>query len=297
MNKSTSIFTVCLYVLFLGLAGCAKDSGNGPDEDLNDEQLETKILGKWEISNFPTELFPTADAGLRPQASISKNMLLAGRAGVVAEVGGVGTITAFIEFLPDDTYLVQDAAGNAFSGGYVVKSGQTITLTGIGSISDIVFSGSRLDFKLSLSISGTTQVLEITANKKPPIADNDRTDLLAQTWSLYSEEDHEGNIAFLDGEIEYDDDITIDQLKITFSKSGTYAIRYFLKGAVVRVETANWRWDPSNSDKLQYAWYNDAFSNDSSVTIIKLTTSELVVKETWKEDDGEEGYSIITLKR
>src|SRR5690606_35789709 len=111
MNKSTSIFTICLYVLFLGLAGCAKDSGNGPDEDLNDEQLETQILGKWEISNFPTALFP--DAGLRPQAGISKNMLLAGRAAIVAEVGGIGATTAFIEFLPDDTYLVQDAAGNA----------------------------------------------------------------------------------------------------------------------------------------------------------------------------------------
>lgn len=290
-------------VLFFALVGCSKDDDNGaPTGGHAIEDLRTAILGKWIINNFPADLMVASYSSSvqlhtkmsgTPSRRMPTKQLFSIGSSLRAETGGAGSTSGFIEFLPDGTYIMQDAGGNILSGGYVVESGQSINLSKLGSISEVKFRGSNIDFKVSLSVDGDDKILQISANKAPEVTESEQTNLLTRTWEMVSAVDQDG-VSYFDaeeGRFGFDN-MSVDQLRVTFSRAGTYVVRYFYEGEVIDANTANWRWSPTDPDKLEYAWGDGAFRDEGSATIAKLTATELVTHE--EVTDGR--ILISTLK-
>lgn len=279
--KTTTQFLMMMSVLFLTLAGCSKDDDNNidePDDGRTAEQLTQEILGKWTFGDdlsFEARGIPTSNplAKARTRSVLSKSRILAGTPDIIAGGTATGVIGAgFIEFLADGTFFILDADGNLFTGNYTATNGETIDLSGFGSITDITFADGRIDFVLRYVNAGQTRTFEIRANKAAEIPASERTSLICRTWEL------ERIVAGWDGF----ENSGISKVTVTFSPSGTYVFQFFEgNGGLIAADVEYWKWHPTDANKF-LSWAaadTEPTSNydDYSVNILELTASQLEI--------------------
>jgi len=187
MRTTTHFLMMAASVSVMLFAGCSKDNDDTgtPDNGLTAEQLKAEILGKWTFNGSVSLQAVAPASGISLQSGFVKQglkpSLLASLPNIMADTPPAGTTGGFIEFLADGTFFILDAQGNFFTGDYTAKAGQTIDLSGFGSIKEIKFADGRLDCVVTYTRSGQNRTLEIRANKATNIPANDRTTLLCRT--------------------------------------------------------------------------------------------------------------------
>lgn len=237
-------------LLLLGLSiftSCKKDDHPAPTPPPEPEKtLFEVILGKWEFNNTSSRKSGGATVSNKNQGE---------------------RIAVAIEFLNDSTYMLLFSNGDVIDGKFSLADSTTIDLTGLGTLSDLSISDSMSSFKLSTPEWG---VLSITALKAEEIPESVNTTLLCRTWKLDSTV--AGPATFFsqggDGYL---------QIKLMFSKSGTYFLRQFSPDTLHRAESTSWRWHSTKPNTYVFSWEGE----DKEVTIKELTETSLKMEDEW----------------
>jgi hypothetical protein len=135
------------------------------------KKTKKDVLGKW---TFINAAFPKTSSAFEGKTTITNPTLKSmARLSAIANVSDVAPKTGFIEFINDNTYLIYDAKGNYFTDKFEAKDGQTIDLSGFGTIKEIKFTEGKIDFKITYNSSN--QTISISANKASAMTLNERT--------------------------------------------------------------------------------------------------------------------------
>lgn len=327
MKKTILFFTGFFAVCTLLFTACSKNNDPKPDIDDTEEptnkgaaeQLKKDIIGKWTIEGS-TFVVKSATAKTGLNASASKRMASA----KIAATKNTTATTAFIEFLEDGTFIILDNNGNVSTGDYTAKDGQTIDLSGFGSIKDIKFDNSNISCVMHYTQSGSAKTLTVKGKKTVQISASDRTTLLCQRWQV--EQIKQGGWYWINwftnndtGESTYEtvwqesawengiwienphyDDIhpvEFEKFIVQFSPSGTYlAQMYDNQGKLIEATVEYWKWHPTDANKL-VTWTSDepeptSNFNDAISDITELTQSKLSIQSHGDDDE----YQHITFK-
>ena len=272
------------------LFSCSKNDDNATDPTQEAAaKLQKDIQGKW---LFSTDIVIGRKA-IRAVNYTNRSMF--GRptheeVTVNSVNGTTSSMPGFIEFNSDSTYIIFDENGQVYTGKFESKTGDSIVLSGIGSLSGISISGSTLNFKLFYQKDNKT--ITITSNKAPEVPASDRTTLLCQhAW--YIADEASGADWIGETGVEFDEQgnetvYTIDSVGFIMSKSGTYLVQEFGSGKLRAARMANWKWHSTKADYIAYSWEDGVFDEENHrAQIAELTATKLKIVEGYDEDgDG-----------
>lgn len=289
MKKTTLYFTGFFAVCTLLFTACSKNNDPKPDIDdtenptntITAEQLRENIIGKWTIEGNGLNIAPSS---IKPRLTASAHNRLTSN--IIAGTNGTAATSAFIEFLEDGTFIILDSNGNVSTGDYTAKDGQTIDLSGFGSIKDIKFDADNINFVIYFD----NKTLTIKAKKSAVIPASDKTTLLCRTWEL-------------EHRIKGWDEIPtagVTKSLLTFSKSGTFLARFYNnKGEVVMTATEYWKWHPTDANRIwnwSADWAEEIEATDKyddfavSISVLQLTQTKF---EMTTRDNGVVTHHLI----
>lgn len=318
-----SILIALLSLLFIA---CSKDKDNNHDnkpdtEEPTDkgtaEQLQKDIIGKWTIDGNGLNIMASTAQSKSLKATAFYHMASTKIAST--NTMSTSTTTAFIEFLADGTFIILDNNGNVSTGDYTAKDGQTIDLSGFGSIKDIKFENGNISCVIHYEQSGSAKTLTVKAKKAVQIAASERTTLLCRTWQVERMEskgfimkwNNQNNdydkiwehYIWNNGiwDIRYIDEdsklVEFEKFIVQFSPSGTYLAQIYDKqGKLIEASVEYWKWHPTDANKL-IAWTNDepeptSNFDDAISDIPELTQSKLSIQLHGDDDE----YQHMTFK-
>jgi hypothetical protein len=300
-----SIYAIMIAVCFMQVSCSKKDQQpeQKPDPiEVTDtaKKLQKDVQGKW---TFINAAFPKTSSAFEGKTIITSPTLKSmARLSAIANTSDVAPKTGFIEFLNDNTYIIYDAKGNYFTGKFEAKDGQTIDLSGFGTIKEIKFTEGKIDFKITYNSSN--QTISISANKAIAMTLNERTKLLCQTWEFVSIEENGKDIRVngkwevfggLDGN-GHDIIVYADKVYVTFSLSGTYFVHSYDKTKLMSGQVYNWKFHPTNQNK--FLDYDNDFNlasvtEEDYVTITELTKDALKIEEVYSYDNKVETTKMV----
>ena len=242
-----------ILLLVVAFTSCKKDK----EESLSPEVKATaeKISAKWEVAgaNSPYQSFEFNESG---------NYII-------------------VQNSTYSTSLKSVNGGVVLYGTYKVIDSLTIALSDVGTVHINAITDSGIEFSLELE-DGVGTTLEIVATKVAEMEYSERTKLLCRTWSLASIK--------IDGEENLESD---EEFKVLFSEAGTYLVseRYYEEGAWTDWESdiSQWTWKNSSEDVFCYSWDWESTvqcDGDNEVQITTLTSSKLVIVETWTWEEN-----------
>ena len=148
-------------------------------------------------------------------------------------------------------------------GTYEFIDNKKITLNDFGTLKISEIYSNSISFSLQLSNNPDNEII-IEASKKDEMESTKRTDLLCKTWDLVTLNDT--SVAGTDME-----------LKILFSKAGTYYISYVNRNDG---ELAQWKWKNEAETELLYSWDDEPnWEEVDFVEIPELTSNTLKIIE------------------
>lgn len=259
-----------LMALSVLIFSCSKKSPDeGGDKAADAKALEAKVIGKWSFNNVSLSALSVVRSSTALKAkglfAAPVNELLPGISEAAPQTP---SSTGFVEFLNGNTYIISDGEGSVFTGKFEATDGSSISLAGFGSISEIRFSGQKIDFKVNYTASGKS--ISIAANKAAEIAATDKGKLLcAHAWYVTDEEDGKDLVSG-----------TVDRVTVLYSLSGTYLVQFFKSGKLVEAKVANWKWHSTDPNKFVY-WWDDELPNENTdyVLLRELTNNIMKIKE------------------
>lgn len=295
MNFLKSVAVLCMVTLVFA---CSKETpapGETPpptNPPTETEDLREQLLGKWTFDG----------AGFSLTAAVSTQQVsVRGVARAIVKKMELGateapTTEAFIEFLEDNTYVVLDGNGDAYSGSFKTE-GDKVTLTNLGDITEITIEDGKISFKFTHAETKKTST--VAASKADPIKSDDRTTALSRTWELLPEAD--GREIFEEPLELWNDDedepfatINVERVTVTFSASGSYIIRIYAEGGeLVETDVSNWKWHSTDPNRFVYSWAGwEVDEYEDYVEILELNANSLKLNESWVSDNGPESLTL-----
>lgn len=255
-------------------------------------ELQKNIQGKWLFPGFSLEGVGVPGAAYK---NVSHSFMPLGNSfhlqlnGTIVDGGaraksprnGIG----FIEFLGDSTYLIYDEAGRFVTGTFRAKTGDSIALDSLGSLSNISMADGKL--RLKICYAGSRMARFFTGNKEAPLPSEERTTSICRKWFLTAE----GNGRDVLGESLYMNEsgqlITFiqDSIACLFTPSGTFILQRFAQGQLKSAGVCNWCWQSGQSNRFVYYRYNSPIDEEHSTECRELNGSVLKMLELADEDD------------
>lgn len=314
MKKTILFFTGLCAICALLFTACSKDNNTKPDIDDTEEpkdqgtaeQLQKDIIGKWTIDGNGLNIMASTAQSKSLKASASNRMASTKIAST--NTMSTSTTSAFIEFLADGTFIILDSNGNVSIGDYTAKDGQTIDLSGFGSIKDIKFADGNIDCVIHYTQSDSPKTLNIKAKKAVQISASDRTTLLCRTWQVERIENKWSYSNWNEQTNDYDKVwehyiwenglwtgdteglVEFNKFIVRFSVSGTYLAQIYDKqGKLIEATVEYWKWHPNDNNKFISWLPEDAEPTndyaDHEVNVLQLTQSLFEIKS--YGDEGE----------
>lgn len=251
MKNRLHVHYLLFFFAFSIFASCKKDDKTSSTPTPT-PALYSTVLGKWTV--------------IRPSSGRVQH-------NIASKIQSPAELTS-IEFLNDSTYVIVMGEDEVTTGTFAVTDSTSITLSGLGSLSEIKIADGKMDFKLFYNGS----VLVLSANKAAEIPATEKTKLLCRTWLLTHE---------LSGDSAYDNEGFGDPDKITilFSDAGTYLTQYIKQGVVTDAQLAHWKWHPTIPDAI-VDLADDDTSDDNYLIITELTNSSFKFSYTWEDVDN-----------
>ena len=255
MKNRLHVYYLLFFFAFSIFASCKKDDKTSLTPTPT-PALYSTVLGKWTV--------------IRPSSGRVQH-------NIASKIQSPAELTS-IEFLNDSTYVIVMGEDEVTTGTFTVTDSTSITLSGLGSLSEIKIANAKMDFKLFYNGS----VLVLSANKAAEIALTGDTKLLCRTWYLTNTDSL------------YDDyENGTDKITVLFSAAGTYLVQNFRKDTLLEADIANWKWHTSKPKTIIYWWDSEEPDENDAVTITELTGTSLKLTETFTEGNNTEVYNYV----
>lgn len=255
MKNRLHVYYLLFFFAFSIFASCKKDDKTSLTPTPT-PALYSTVLGKWTV--------------IRPSSGRVQH-------NIASKIQSPAELTS-IEFLNDSTYVIVMGENEVTTGIFTVTDSTSITLSGLGSLSEIKIADGKMDFKLYYNGS----VLVLSASKAAEIALTGDTKLLCRTWYLTNTDSL------------YDDyENGTDKITVLFSASGTYLVQNFRKDTLLEADIANWKWHATKAKTIIYWWDGDVPDENDAVTITELTGTSLKLTETFTEGNNTEVYNYV----
>lgn len=255
MKNGLHIRYLLFFFVFSIFASCKKDDKASPTPPETPALYQT-VLGKWNV--------------IRPSGRIQQNS-------ISSKIQSPAELTS-VEFLSDSTYVIVMDENEVTTGTFTVTDSTSITLSGLGNLSEIKVADGKMNFKLYYNGNSIT----LSANKAAEVALTGDTKLLCRTWYLTNTdsiyEDYE------DG---------TNKITVLFSAAGTYLVQNFRNDTLLEANIANWKWHATTPKTIQYWWDGEEPDEDDAVTITELTSASLKITETYTEGNNTEVYNYV----
>ena len=255
MKNRLHVYYLLFFFAFSIFASCKKDDKTSLTPTPT-PALYSTVLGKWTV--------------IRPSSGRVQH-------NIASKIQSPAELTS-IEFLNDSTYVIVMGEDEVTTGTFTVTDSTSITLSGLGSLSEIKIANAKMDFKLFYNGS----VLVLSANKAAEIALTGDTKLLCRTWYLTNTDSL------------YDDyENGTDKITVLFSAAGTYLVQNFRNDTLLEADIANWKWHTSKPKTIIYWWDSEEPDENDAVTITELTGTSLKLTETFTEGNNTEVYNYV----